>query len=61
MTVTVKVEHIPAHLCPELVVEMSRVPCVGEYLYTEDQTFIVKAVFHPLEAKFMPIVRVTLT
>lgn len=61
MSVLCAVEMVPAHLTPdewEKGHTFSRVPCVGELLFTEDQTFRVVGIFHPMLPEDRPRVRV---
>ncbi len=61
MSILVNVEQIPAHAAATLCVMMSRVPCIDEYVFHDDQVFVVKSVWHPLKPGDKPMIRVVPT
>jgi hypothetical protein len=58
MSAIVNVVQIPSGLRWDNV-KLARVPCVGEFMYTEDLAFTVNSVMHSLDPELPTIVRVT--
>jgi hypothetical protein len=47
MSVLIKVENVSSNK----IIEMSRVPCVGEFIYVDDEHVEVKTVYHTPQEK----------